>query len=463
LTLEQQDQEVGLRTSAWYEESVLPLRFPQGWEITTLWPSTPPPLTDDEIRKALEDPFGQPSLRHLAAGKRRPVVLVDDLTRPTPADRIMPFILEQFEAAGVRSEDVTIVMAAGAHGPPPRASIAKKVGPRAAARCALVGHDHRRDAVKVGRTTFGSPILVNRVVAAADLLIGVGGIYPQHSTGFGGGSKLALGVLGTRSIIRLHYGHSGMGGSYRTDNPFRAELDEISDILGLHSMISVHVDANREVVRVRSGDHRRYYDEEVRFAKMTFSAPGPGDAAVVISNAYPADVSLTFGRSKGVMPLLRAAPGSSRVLISACPEGVGRHDLFPFVDKSRWHRQRHVARVVRARPGEAPGRIARRLSRNLQGRAARARFGRRSDRDAGAGTKSALTEKSSLWLYAPTAAQLPASVPGMTRITTWAGVMEAIDRQHGYPQLPLRVVVYPCAPLQVLETSGSGPEPTGAE
>jgi len=56
-------------------------------------------------------------------------------------------------------------------------------------------------------------VLVDREVLAGDPMIGVGGVYPQHSTGFGGGTKLALGVLGKRSIVALHYGHLSMDGS----------------------------------------------------------------------------------------------------------------------------------------------------------------------------------------------------------------------------------------------------------
>ena len=75
---------------------------------------------------------------------------------------------------------------------------------------------------------------------------------------------------------------------------------------------------------------------------------GQGDADVVISAAYPIDVSLTFMRSKGIIPLLHAAPGASRVLVAACPEGVGHHGLFPFVPNPQRWRYRHMARRARA-------------------------------------------------------------------------------------------------------------------
>src|SRR5204862_4953702 len=176
------------------------------------------------------------------------------------------------------------------------------------------------------------------------LLIGIGGVYPQHTAGFGGGSKLALGVLGRRSIAHLHLAHAGVDGSYEVDNGFRRDLDEIADLIGLRTVVSVHVDAEREVVRVVSGDWRAHYRDSVRFSREAYAAPGPGDADVVVASAYPMDVSLTFMRSKGMIPLFQARPGASRVVIAACPEGVGHHGLYPFAVVPRWHREEMLVR-----------------------------------------------------------------------------------------------------------------------
>jgi hypothetical protein len=48
---------------------------------------------------------------------------------------------------------------------------------------------------------------------------------------------------------------------------------------------------------------------------------------LVIANAYPMDLSATFVRSKGMIPLAHAAAGASRVLIGAASEGMGNHGL----------------------------------------------------------------------------------------------------------------------------------------
>jgi nickel-dependent lactate racemase len=433
---------VALRTAAWYGDRPLPLELPAGWRVTTLRPSTPPPLDDHQIALALERPVGQPPLRELARGRSRPLVIVDDPTRPTPAGRVLPVVLRHLAEAGIPAGAVRVLVATGTHGPPRPEALAAKVGPEAAAACRLLVHDHTRDLARVGRTSFGTPVLVNREVLASDLVIGVGGVYPQHSTGFGGGAKLALGVLGKRSIVALHYRHPSMDGSYEVANDFRRDLDQVAAMVGLHTSVSVHVDADRRPGRVVCGDHCRYYPEAVEFSLRAYRAPGPGDADVVIANAYPIDVSLTFMRSKGVSPLLLAKPGASRVLVSACSEGGGHHGLFPFVDAPRRQGLLHLARTVSARPGTVPAKAARRLRAAL-------RRGRGGGSAAPGGGRP-------IWLHVPgrPAVDLPAEIPGMTALGAWPEVLARIDAEQGH-RPGIEVAVYPCAPLQVLQPAGS--------
>jgi nickel-dependent lactate racemase len=451
-----------LRTRAWHGDEPLTLDLPEHWDVEVWWPRTPQPVTDDAIVQALERPVGQQPIRELARDKRRPLIIVDDLTRPTPAGRVLPFVLRQLADAGIPSDEVRIVIGTGTHQPPPADALAKKLGPLAAASCRVLVHDHTREVVKLGRTSFGTPVLANREVMASDLVIGVGGVYPQHSTGFGGGSKLALSVLGKRSIIGLHYGHPSGGGSYDVRNDFRRDLDEIARMIGLGTSISLHVNADRDVVRVVSGDHQRYYEEAVAFAVRAYLAPPPGDADVVISNAYPIDVSLTFMHSKGIIPLLHARPGASRVIVSACTEGVGHHGLFPFVNGPRFQRQRHVLRILRTTPAAVPAKAARLVSRRLPLAPVLARQGR-SPSHGGAGGAAANGQLNPIWLYAVGRApgSLPGQVPGMTALYDWNDVLDRIQQeQPGKHRLD--VAVYPCAPLQVLDLPG-GPAAPGRE
>ncbi len=446
-----------LRTAAWYGDRPLDLSFPPEWNVTVLSPETPPPMSDAQIAETFAHPVGQAPLRVLAAGRTKPLVIVDDLTRPTPCARVMPFLLDEFRQAGIPVEDVTVLMATGTHGAPRADAMTKKIGSQAAAQCRLLVHDDTRDVVKVGRTTFMTNVYVNRVVPASDLIVGIGGIYPQHSTGFGGGSKLALGVLGRRSITRLHFGHRSAEGSYDIDNDFRRELDEIARMIGLRSLISVHVDAGRNPVRLAVGDWEHFYNEEVSFARQAYRAPLPEGADVVISNAYPIDVSLTFMRSKGVIPLVHAPPHASKILISACSEGVGHHGLFPYISTSKLDRPRRAARYALARPGRVPQMVAGRLKRKLSSRSGPARTSEK------ASTFSEQRRSSSpIWLYAPGQVALPEQIPGMRQVDSWPGVLDRVTDEQTR-RGSLEVVIYPCSPLQVLDAHRKNASPIPPE
>jgi nickel-dependent lactate racemase len=427
-----------VRTSAWYDERELALESPAEWDIEVHRPRTPAPLSDDEIAAAFASPVGAPSLRELARGASRPVVIVDDLTRPTPAQRILPPLLRELEAAGCPPERVTVVLATGSHKRIPPDAGARKVGPAVASSCRVLIHDGFGKTVDKGRTSFGTRVLVNPEVAAGDLVVGVGGVYPQHSTGFGGGAKLAIGVLGKQSIVRLHYRHESVGGSYQIENDFRRDLGEVARLIGLRWTVNVHVDSARRPVRVVCGDHEAYYAEAVEFSRAIYTAPAPYNADVVIANAYPGDVSLTFGRSKGVIPLAHAPQTASRVLVAGCPEGAGLHGVFPFVGGSRFAQQLHLGRIVRHRPSHAADRIGRRIWRAATGGAG--------------GGPSAAPPRLPISLFVPgvTRSPLPDHIPGMRLAHDWGDVVERITAEQGAGR-NLRVVVYPCAPLQILE------------
>src|SRR5918911_1191800 len=362
-----------LRTGAWYGDRALRIPIPSSWDVTVFAPSAGAALTDAQIVERLESPTGQLTIRELCRGKTRPVVIVDDLNRPTPASRVLPVLLRQFADAGVPARDVGIVMATGTHGAPPPDALAKKVGPEAAGSCRLHVHDCNRDVVKVGRTSFGTPVFVNKHVVESDFLVGVGGLYPNQTAGFGGGSKLALGVLGFRSIASLHYGHQSMGwGTPNSHSTFRRDLDEIAHMIGLRTTVSLLLNADRDVIDVVCGDPDAYYAAVLNSARDAFRAPRPDEGAhVIISNAYPNDLSLTFVRMKGMAPLTRAPCGASRIAIASCAEGLGFHGLFPFMNAPRFHRQRMRAvrgSVLLSKPGLLAQKVRGRLAHPFSSR-----------------------------------------------------------------------------------------------
>ncbi|HWR53692.1 MAG TPA: lactate racemase domain-containing protein [Bryobacteraceae bacterium] len=424
--------ELRLRSAAWYGDRLIRLALPADWSVNVVWPRTPPPLTDDQISAALAAPIGQAPIKDLCRGKRRPVVIVDDLNRPTPAYRVLPAVFEQFRAAGIEPRQVRILVATGTHIPPSTEAAARKIGPELARACEVITHDALRGLKRVGRTAFGTPIDINWALADSDFVVGIGGIYPNHTAGFGGGSKLALGVLGLRSIMHLHYGHLPVGWSNDPSSTLlRQELDEIASAIGLRTTICLHIDAEREVVRAVSGDHSMFYADEVSFVRRTYSAPEPASADVVISNAYPNDLSLTFSSMKGFVPLARCAPQASRIGITPCTEGLGRHELMSA--SSVTEKLSHIVRRVSIMtPGEFAAKCGARIRRRLAARPAKQ------------------AAKRSIWVYRPHEGAETLSCSGMRVGHSWPEIIDAVVTEQGHKRA-LNVVVYPCAPLMCLE------------
>ena len=424
------------------------MRTPSNWDINVLWPATPPPLTAEEMASRLEQPVGQVSFKKMCEGKSRPIIIVDDLNRPTPTARVMPLLLKCLCDSGIPIQNVTILMGTGTHGEPRPDAMLKKVGAEAASSCRLLIHDCFRDVKLIGKTTFGTPVFVNQAVMECDVVIGVGGIYPNHTAGFGGGSKLALGILGIRTIYHLHFRHkvAGWGGS-NINNTLRQELDEIAVMIGMNTIISLVIDADRNIIQMYCGDQRKYFPEAVALYRKTFRTCLPADADVIISNAYPNDLSLTFARMKGFMPLTSCKGGTSRIAIASCSEGLGLHNIFPFVNVPRFHRPKHIMRRLSVMsPVEILCKSADLLNRKIKARLKKIPMLQMA-------LKTAVERPlNPIWLYRPgdQTEKMSSHVLGIYIVSEWLKIVEAIQKEQANRD-SLIVLVYPCAFLQLPE------------
>jgi len=285
------------------------------------------------LAHALAAPIGCAPLRELARGRSRVVVLVDDLTRPTPTYLLLPAVAAELAAAGVRDEQICILVATGTHRPMTPEELEKKLGAEALARFHVVNHDYRiaEEQVDLGVTPSGIPITVNRLVAEADFVVAIGNIVPHRYCGWAGGAKMIQpGVGGEATTAGTHLmitkdpdARLGV-----VENRVRREMEAVAERAHLKFIVNTILDRNANVVDVVAGDFREAFRRGVARALEVYSAPLRGQADIVVASAYPSDINFWQAGKALYSADLVVREGGVIILASPCYEGVGEHGEF---------------------------------------------------------------------------------------------------------------------------------------
>jgi nickel-dependent lactate racemase len=193
----------------WGKETTA-LNLPGDWQIEAILEPAKVPVVNDasgEVTRSLKNPIGSQRISELARKGMKVALVIDDDSRPTPVGVIAPAVIGELKAAGVGLSDITVVPALGVHRPMQDDEIIKRLGP--VARDGIKWENHNCDEPDklsyLGTTKRGTPVVLNRTVAQADLVISIGCIEPHIIASFGGGYKnLVPGVAGRQTIAHNH-------------------------------------------------------------------------------------------------------------------------------------------------------------------------------------------------------------------------------------------------------------------
>ena len=319
----------------WGRAETLALEIPEGWNLLgVIEPNPLPPAADPcaAVREALEAPIGCRPLRELGVGARRAAVLIDDLSRPTPAHILLPAVLAELKRAGIPKEGITLVTTLGTHRAMTRDDLRQKIGAAWDDTLAWENHDYADPGknVYLGKTSRGTPVHVNRTVAAADLVISLGVIEPHVIAGFGGGYKnLIPGAAGAQTIAATHTLNLtpetyNMTGRPREENPMRLDLEEGGALLRKpFFIVNTVLDASLRIVRVVAGDAIAAHGEGAKTSAQMCGVRIPRRADVVIANSYPLDIDLRQGLKALAHTLAAVRPGGLLIDLVRAQEGVG--------------------------------------------------------------------------------------------------------------------------------------------
>lgn len=315
------------------------LAYGQGWldvdlpdEVTTvIEPSHLAGLPDEkgEVMRALSSPIGAKPLREWIKPGQKVAIAFTDITRATPNHRMIPWLLEHLSF--VPREQITLVNQLGTHRPNTRGELEKLLSPEVVNNYRVINHEPENPAAlkQFGATRDGTPALIFKEFAEADVRIVTGFIEPHFFAGFSGGPKgIMPGMAGLETVMSNHgvhnIGDTKAAFGITHGNPIWDEIKEIALRVGPSFLLNVTLNERRDITGVFAGDlleaHRVGY-EFVRKSAMQ-KVKQPFEIVVTTNSGYPLDMNLYQG-VKGMSAAARIVQEKGLIILAAeCSEGV---------------------------------------------------------------------------------------------------------------------------------------------
>ena len=319
-----------------YGKEILPIHLPDSLlgEIVIPNPLPGERSLAPQLQDQLDQPIGSPPLEEIAHFGQKVAVIVDDITRLTPASDILPPVLQRLQRAGIRKEDICIVIALGSHRPMSLHEIEVKVGRQIGTEYEVINTpcDTMEEMLDIGISENGIPAEVNRRVAAADLRIGIGAIVPHMDTGFSGGCKIILpGVCSCDTVNAFHARSADEIGNQlgNMDAPTRRRLESfVEEKVSLHFIVNVVQHPDGTVYRCVAGDAIKAQRTGAKHCQDLFGVAVQKKYPLVIVNSYPFEIDF-WQCSKAFWSGERmVSRGGMVLLLSPCPEGLATHPLW---------------------------------------------------------------------------------------------------------------------------------------
>ena len=316
----------------WYDQEMLEMNFSADWKVEVLNMKDSPQLSDKEIATAVEKPFGTKRLAELAYGKKNAVIAIDDLTRPTNTERIIPPIVDELGKAGIKPDNIIILIAMGCHPPMNRLDLIRKLGEEIVENFSIYNHSAFYNLVSLGQSSRGTPFYIDKLFFEREVKIGVGSILPSPRAGWGGGGKIILpGVAAAETVLKHHSSIPGVLLEIDQNN-FRADIEEMARRSGLDFIVNQVCNGLGQVAGIFAGDMIDAHREGIKFARQIYATPPPKQLLdVAICNSFPMDTNITQVRKAlnvfrpGFTNLIQ--PDGSIVIVGAAPEGTSFHHL----------------------------------------------------------------------------------------------------------------------------------------
>jgi nickel-dependent lactate racemase len=305
--------------------------------VAVLAPTFVPGLRDEHAAfvDAVRSPRDSAPLRERVRAGGRVAIVIPDITRPLPSDRLLPWLLA--ELSHVATERITIVIGTGSHRPTTDEEIRRMVGDAVAANYRVINHDAFDSSTLAagGLGQDGHEVFLNRAYVEADSRIVMGFVEPHFMAGFSGGYKgIFPAVADIASIMRYH--DARMIGDPRTTwgrldgNPTQERIRHDGALVPVDFCVNVTLNRRREITGMFCGDVRAAHDAGCAFSRDTAMVACERRVPIVVTtnSGYPLDQNL-YQAVKGMSAAAQIVEDGGYIVAAArCNDGFPEHGNF---------------------------------------------------------------------------------------------------------------------------------------
>jgi len=283
------------------------------------------------ILDALAHPIQSPSLKDLATGKKNACVVISDVTRPVPNRVLLPPILQTLHQAGMKKEQITLLIATGMHRPNLGQELEGMIGRDLAEQYRVVNHYCRNpESYRKIDEIDGAPIEINSHYLDADLKILTGLIEPHFYAGYSGGRKAILpGISSFETMKFMHsykmIDHPKVTNCVLEGNPFHEYGLRVTELAGADFIANVVINKERQVAGVFAGHFNQAHLEGCQMVYEHSTAPldQPVDMVITSGGGFPLDATF-YQISKALICAKNILKrGGTIVVTCECREGLG--------------------------------------------------------------------------------------------------------------------------------------------
>lgn len=329
-----------------YGRTSIPVEYDQARFDILMTGAEPPPLMDVEINAKLDAPIDTPVIEEIVAPGETVLIVVPDATRRTAAGQIVNLLVRRLIANGSAPHEINIIFATGIHRRVTPAEKEAILTPFIAQRIKTLDHDPRDLAqiIRLGETSGGIPIELNRTLTMYDRVILVGGVNFHYFAGFTGGRKLICpGLASSRTVAGTHKlafdcatldRRVGVDTGVLDGNAVHeAFMEAVATVNPAFAINTITNDAG-EAVDLFCGDwvtsHRAACDAYA--AGHTVNIAERRDVVIAACGGYPHDINMIQAHKTLEAASHACTEGGTIVLVAECPDGLGREDFLAWFD-----------------------------------------------------------------------------------------------------------------------------------